>query len=61
MATERPTGKALALNSRPKHVCTRSYTSNSDFPPDYVADWETLIVCLSSIGDPNAHLCRHWE
>jgi hypothetical protein len=30
-------------------------------PPDYVADWETLIICLSTIGDPNAHLCRYWE
>jgi hypothetical protein len=29
-------------------------------PPDYVADW-TLIICLSSIGAPNAHLCRYWE
>jgi hypothetical protein len=29
-------------------------------PPDYVADSETLIICLSSIGDPNAHLCRYW-
>ena len=30
-------------------------------PSDYIADWETLIVCLSSIGDPHAHLCRYWE
>ena len=30
-------------------------------PSDYTADWETLIVCLSSIGDPHAHLCRYWE
>jgi hypothetical protein len=30
-------------------------------PPDYVADCETPIICLSSIGDANAHLCRYWE
>ena len=30
-------------------------------PSDYAADWESLIVCLSSIGEPHAHLCRYWE
>jgi hypothetical protein len=30
-------------------------------PSDYTANWETLIDCLSSIGNPRAHLCRHWE
>jgi hypothetical protein len=30
-------------------------------PSDYTADWETLIDCLSSIGEPHAHLCRYWE
>jgi hypothetical protein len=32
-----------------------------ELPSDYAANWETLIVCLSSIGDPNADLCRYWE
>ena len=30
-------------------------------PYDYAANWDALVVCLSSIGDPNSHLCRHWE
>jgi len=30
-------------------------------PYDYAATWDALVVCLSSIGDPNSHLCRYWE
>jgi hypothetical protein len=30
-------------------------------PSDYTANWEALIDCLASIGNPRAHLCRHWE
>ncbi len=30
-------------------------------PSDYTANWDALVDCLSSIGDPDAHLCRYWE
>jgi hypothetical protein len=30
-------------------------------PSDYAANWDALVDCLSSIGDPDAHLCRDWE
>ena len=30
-------------------------------PSDYTANWETLIDCLASIGNPRARLCRHWD
>ena len=30
-------------------------------PSAYAANWDALVVCLSSIGDPDAHLCRYWE
>jgi len=30
-------------------------------PPDYAANWDALVDCLPSIGDPDAHLCRYWE
>jgi hypothetical protein len=30
-------------------------------PSDYAADWDALVECLSSIGDPDVHLCRYWE
>jgi hypothetical protein len=49
------------LRSLPKRACTRSYASNSGLPSDYAANWDALVDCLSSIGDPDAHLCRYWE
>jgi hypothetical protein len=30
-------------------------------PSDYRGDWGTLIDYLSSIGNPRAHLCGHWD
>jgi Barstar (barnase inhibitor) len=30
-------------------------------PSDYAANWDALVDCLSSIGDPNADFCRYWE
>jgi Barstar (barnase inhibitor) len=30
-------------------------------PSDYAANWDALVDCVSSIGDPDAHLCRYWE
>lgn len=30
-------------------------------PSDYAANWDALVDCLSSIGDPDSHLCRYWE
>jgi hypothetical protein len=31
------------------------------FPSNYAANWDALIACLSSIGDPDAHLCGYWD
>ena len=66
MLTKRSTDTSTASLSTlqhllQKHGCMRSYASKLGLPSDYTADWETLIVCLSSIGDPHAHLCRYWE
>ena len=30
-------------------------------PADYDDSWDALVACLSSIGTPEAHLCRYWD